>query len=182
MDILAQFFACFSQKLAQARKNSTNWSARLARFCNSESVIPRPSRDKWQYILRRNWKCFNCWNSFQMKAPHHILLWNKITKENWKVETAIKVQIENATGWLLIVDIWNKLHKNTHSLYFYEKYRLIINDDLEFSLQLWKPLIFAFSHWRPEIINPLRSSKCTILPIFYSIIQKYLSELQKYQI
>ena len=69
-------------------------------------------------------RCLNCWNSFQMKAPHHILLWNKITKENWKVETAIKVQIENAidiqglpyTGWLLIVDIWNKLHKSTHSL------------------------------------------------------------------
>ena len=29
------FFACFSQKLAPARKNSTNWLARLARFCNS---------------------------------------------------------------------------------------------------------------------------------------------------
>ena len=35
MDIIAQFFACFSQKLAPARKNSTNWLARLARFCNS---------------------------------------------------------------------------------------------------------------------------------------------------
>ena len=35
-------------------------------------------------------------------------------------------------------------------------------------------------HRDQEIINPLRSSKCTILPIFYSIIQKYLSELQKY--
>ena len=29
------FFACFSQKLAPARKNSTDWSARSARFCNS---------------------------------------------------------------------------------------------------------------------------------------------------
>ena len=35
MDIIAQFFACFSQKLAPARKNSTDWSARSARFCNS---------------------------------------------------------------------------------------------------------------------------------------------------
>ena len=31
----AQFFACFSQKLAPAKKNSTNRLARLARFCNS---------------------------------------------------------------------------------------------------------------------------------------------------
>ena len=29
------FFACFSQKLAPARKNSNDWSARSARFCNS---------------------------------------------------------------------------------------------------------------------------------------------------
>ena len=34
MDIIAQFFACFSQ--VPARKISTNWSARLARFCNSD--------------------------------------------------------------------------------------------------------------------------------------------------
>ena len=38
MDIIAQFFACFSQKLAPARKNSTDWSARSARFCNSVST------------------------------------------------------------------------------------------------------------------------------------------------
>ena len=36
MDIIAQFFACFSQKLAPARKNSTDWSAWSARFCNSD--------------------------------------------------------------------------------------------------------------------------------------------------
>ena len=36
MDIIAQFFACFSQKLAPTRKNSTDWSARSARFCNSD--------------------------------------------------------------------------------------------------------------------------------------------------
>ena len=36
MDILEQFLLCFCQKLAPARKNSTNWLARLARFCNSE--------------------------------------------------------------------------------------------------------------------------------------------------
>ena len=35
MDIKAQFFACFSQKLAPAKKISTDWSARSARFCNS---------------------------------------------------------------------------------------------------------------------------------------------------
>ena len=39
MDIIAQFFACFSQKLASARKNSTNWLARLARFCNSDFLL-----------------------------------------------------------------------------------------------------------------------------------------------
>ena len=33
--MIAQLFACFSQKLALARKNSTDWSARSARFCNS---------------------------------------------------------------------------------------------------------------------------------------------------
>ena len=38
MDIIAQFFACFSQKLAPARKNSTDWSARSARFCNSAVI------------------------------------------------------------------------------------------------------------------------------------------------
>ena len=39
MDIKAQFFACFSQKLAPARKNSTDWSARSARFCSSECTF-----------------------------------------------------------------------------------------------------------------------------------------------
>ena len=43
MDIIAQFFACFSQKLAPARKNSTDWSARLARFCNSGETFVVPT-------------------------------------------------------------------------------------------------------------------------------------------
>ena len=34
-----QFFACFSQKLAPARKNSTDWSAQSARFCNSAQLL-----------------------------------------------------------------------------------------------------------------------------------------------
>ena len=37
MDIIAKFFACFSQKLAPAIKISTDWSARSERFCNSVS-------------------------------------------------------------------------------------------------------------------------------------------------
>ena len=40
--IIAQFFACFSQKLAPARKNSTDWSARSARFCNSDGLVMEP--------------------------------------------------------------------------------------------------------------------------------------------
>ena len=60
MDIIAQFFACFSQKLAPARKNSTNWLARLARFCNSGPLADDLSENadigrlKSDYIYRVN--------------------------------------------------------------------------------------------------------------------------------
>ena len=37
------FFACFFQKLAPARKNSTDWSARSARFCNSVFFYEKPT-------------------------------------------------------------------------------------------------------------------------------------------
>ena len=86
------------------------------------------------------------------------------------------------TGWLLIVDIWNKLHKSTHSLCSWCLLKVQVD------CQWWsgiQPSAMEATHLCiftlcPEIINPLRSSKCSILPIFYSIIQKYLSELQKY--
>ena len=44
------FFACFSQKLAPASKNSTNWLVRLAHFCNSGKQSVWLSSHFWSLI------------------------------------------------------------------------------------------------------------------------------------
>ena len=49
-----QFFACFSQKLAPARKNSTNWLARLAHFCNSAIAVTQSTN-----IAKLHWCKFD---------------------------------------------------------------------------------------------------------------------------
>ena len=48
MDIKAQYFACFSKKLAPARKISTDWSARSARFCNSATYETGEPRQNFE--------------------------------------------------------------------------------------------------------------------------------------
>ena len=105
MDIIAKFFACFSQKLAPARKNSTNWSARSARFCNSGTME--------DYKLNHDHHQQNNCNSYPTKYSRPFLFFFRAKsisrlkiEKFWEKKNVVKTWVLPMSFW-----VWSLSHQ-----------------------------------------------------------------------